>query len=122
MQAIQIFVFLFIIMLAPVILALLFLGIFAMGILVFKKVPKNLGIYLLIFSLLSIIVSISLALAFYGFQIVLRKFLGIILVFFGLFMIFKFPRPEEYQPSYFLKPAIILGCCSLIIGIFLIFF
>jgi len=49
-------------------------------------------------------------------------FFGILLGFFGIFMVFFFPNVGEHQDENFAVSGIVIGIVSLVIAFFLLFF
>jgi len=96
-----------------------FFGLFIL-IIPIRDLFPNRNTVLLIFLLTLVSLLLLLTIIYCGFLTIFRKFLGLILIFFGLFMITNFPRPEEYQPSSFSKLGLFVGFFSFLLGTFLI--
>jgi hypothetical protein len=110
-------------MLELVISILLALGFFILATLIYRSnLSSDKGLGLLVASLSLIGLSILLTIISYGLLVVLKKFIGLVLVLFGLFMVIKFPMPEEYQPSQFSKLGLLIGFFSFFLGVFLLLF
>ncbi|MCK4428966.1 MAG: hypothetical protein KAU95_01215 [Candidatus Aenigmarchaeota archaeon] len=83
---------------------------------------SNQGMHLLVLAVCLIAVSGFLVVWQFGTLTVYKKIVGIILTFFGGFMVVKFPQPGDYQPKEFSLLGILIGLFCLFLGLYWVLF
>lgn len=76
------------------------------------------GLGLLVLSLGLVGAGILMTIVQFGFFILFKKVVGIILILIGFFMVAKVPRAEDDQPAYLATWIILVGFFLLFLGIY----
>ncbi|MBN2095334.1 MAG: hypothetical protein JW727_04765 [Candidatus Aenigmarchaeota archaeon] len=77
---------------------------------------------LVIFAIGAIALTALILVHFFGFWVILKKFVGFVLFAFGFFMLTKFPTSSDWQPEGFFWLGFFLGLFSTFFGIYWLLF
>lgn len=86
----------------------------------YGKVMQNQG--LLIFAFGAILLALWLVVHYLGWAVIAKKFAGLVLLIFGMFMVAKFPTNADWQPEGFTLLGTILGLFCTFLGIYWLLF